>query len=67
MSRFFRALVISAVATGVLAVALEARQNKLAAAKPKSLKAAPASPEVDADMLTGEQTELLMKEMEAEF
>lgn len=64
MSKLFRALVISAVATGILAVVLEARQNKEAATKPAAAKA---SPEVDADALTGEQKDLLMKEMGAEF
>lgn len=64
MSKLFRALMISAVATGVLALVLEGRQKQ----KPKTpTPSSNTSPEVDADALTSDQQDLLMKEMGAEF
>ena len=61
MSKLFRALLISAVATGAAAVVWTAlRPAPPAPTRPRSGP----GPYVDADALTDEQRDLLMQEME---
>ncbi len=64
MSKILRALLISAVATGVAAVVL-----RLVAPEPPAAPRPPASsgPYVDADHMTAEQKDLLMRELETQL
>ena len=63
MSTIFRALFISAVATGAAAVVLHFLQPSTPEKPPRPVK--PADPYVDADDLTDEQQELMLKELGA--
>lgn len=63
MSKFFRALFISAVATGVAAIVL----NKMRRPTPSASDLPQDdTQQVDADRLTDEQRDLLVQEMEAQ-
>jgi hypothetical protein len=62
MSKFFRALLISAIATGTAAAVLKLIRPD----EPPTLRPKPATgPYVDADDMTAEQRNLLMQEMES--
>ncbi|MFQ5571360.1 MAG: hypothetical protein ACE5G0_16915 [Rhodothermales bacterium] len=65
MSKFWRALMISAVATGVAAVVVKAFKEEAPAPLPAPVPDDPRI--VDADRLTEEERSLLMQELEEQI
>ena len=61
MSKFWRALLVSAVATGAAAVVMKLIVPEAPPAAPPASK----GPYVDADTMTKEEQDLLMQELEA--